>query len=105
MLREIWLNIGVKKLDTHKGIIIKALLDSGSTGMFIDRKIAAKHEFRLQKLKRPIVVRNVNGTNNSTGAITYQVKVNIYYKNHIKRMKIDICDLEKTDVILGMPWL
>jgi len=105
MLREIWLNIGVKKLDTHKGIIIKALLDSGSTGMFIDRKIAAKHEFRLQKLKRPIVVRNVNGTNNSAGAITYQVKVNIYYKNHIKRMKIDICDLEKTDVILGMPWL
>jgi len=80
MLREIWLNIGVKKLDTHKGIIIKALLDSGSTGMFINRKIAAKHEFRLQKLKRLTVVRNMNRTKNSTGAITYQVTWTCYLK-------------------------
>ena len=29
----------------------------------------------------------------------------MYYKNHIKRMRIDICNLEKTDIILGMLWL
>ena len=32
MLREVWMNIGVKKLDTHKGITIKALFNSGATG-------------------------------------------------------------------------
>jgi len=37
ILREVWLNIGVEKIDTHEGIMIKALLDSGATGMFIDR--------------------------------------------------------------------
>jgi len=47
----------------------------------------------------------VNGTHNSEGAITHQVEVNMYYKNHIKRMRIDICNLEKTDIILGMLWL
>ena len=47
MLREIWLNIGVEKVDTHEGIIVKALLDSGTTGIFIDKKMAAKHRFRL----------------------------------------------------------
>ena len=26
----------------------------------------------------------------------------MYYKGYIERMKIDVCDLEKTDVILGM---
>jgi len=73
--------------------------------MFMDWKIAAKHGFRLQKLERPIVVRNVNGMNNSTKAITYQIETNVYYKSHVERMKIDICDLERTDIILEMLWL
>jgi len=73
--------------------LVKALLDSGTTGMFIDQKIAARHGFRLQKLERLIVVRNVDGTNNSAGAITHQVEVNMYYKGHIKRMRMDVCDL------------
>jgi len=88
ILREIWLNIRVEKVDIHEGITVKTLLDSGITGMFMDRKMAAKYGFRLQKLERPVVVRNVNGMNNSAKAITYQVKANIYYKNHIKRMQM-----------------
>jgi len=47
--REVWLNIGVEKIDTHKGVMIKVLLNSGATGMFIDRQTAAKHRFKLQK--------------------------------------------------------
>ena len=70
MLREVWLNIGVEKIDTHEGVIIKALLDSGATGMFMDRQTAARHGFKLQKLERPLVVRNVDSMNNSGGAIT-----------------------------------
>jgi len=85
--------------------MVKALLDSSVTGMFMDKKMAAKHGFRLQKLERPVAVRNVDGTNNSGGAITHQVEVNMYYKSHVERMRMDVCDLEKTDVILGMPWL
>ena len=50
-------------------------------------------------------MRNVDGTNNSIGAIIHQVEVNVYYKGHIKRMRIDMCDLRKTDIILGMLWL
>jgi len=80
-------------MDTYEGMLVKALLDSGTTGMFIDQKIAARHGFRLQKLERLIVVRNVDGTNNSAGAITHQVEVNMYYKGHIKRMRMDVCDL------------
>ena len=73
------------------------------TGIFIDKKIVAKHKFRLQKLERPVMVRNVDGTNNSGEAIIYQVEVNIYYKSYIERMRIDVCDLGKTDIILEMP--
>jgi len=102
MLREVWLNIGVEKVDTHEGVMVKALLDSGMTGMFMNKKMAAKHGFRLQKLERPVAVRNIDGTNNSRGAITHQVEVNVYYKSYVERMRIDVCDLEKTDMILGM---
>jgi len=45
MLREVWLNIGVEKIDMHKGIVIKVLLDSGTMGMFMDRQMAARHGF------------------------------------------------------------
>ena len=102
MLREVWLNIEVEKVDMHEGVMVKALLDSGMTGMFMNKKMAAKHGFRLQKLERPVAVRNIDGTNNSRGAITHQVEVNVYYKSYVERMRIDVCDLEKTDMILGM---
>jgi len=86
-------------------VIVKVLLDSGAMEMFIDRKMAARHRFKLQKLERPIVVRNIDGTNNSARATTHQVEVNIYYKGHVERMRMDICNLGKTDIILEMLWL
>jgi len=51
------------------------------------------------------MVRNVDGTNNSARAITHQVEANMYYKGHVERMRMDVCNLEKTDIILEMPWL
>ena len=105
ILREVWLNIGVEKIDMHEDIMIKVLLDSGTTGMFMDRQTATRHGFKLQKLERPIAIRNVDGTNNSGGAIMYQVECNVFYKGHVERMRMDVCDLGKTEVILEIPWL
>jgi len=85
--------------------MIKALLDSGATKMFMNRQMAAKHGFKLQKLERAIAVRNVDGTNNSRGAITHQVECNVYYKGYVERIRMDVCDLGKTKVILGILWL
>ena len=99
------MNIRIEKLDTHEGVTVKVLFDSSAMGMFIDKRVASKHGFMLQKLERPIKVRNVDRTNNSGGAITHQVEVNMYYKSYVERMRIDVCDLGKTEVILGMPWL
>ena len=99
------MNIGVEKVDTHEGVTVKALLDSGTTGVFMDRKMAARHRFWLQKLERPVQVRNIDSTNNSAGVITHQAEVNMYYKGHVKRMRMNICNLGKTDIILGILWL
>jgi len=104
-LREVWMSIGVEKVDTHEGVTVKALLNSGATGLFMSKRCAQRGGFRLIKLDKPIQVRNVDGTENSGGAITHEVEVNIYFKGHVERVQMDICDLGKTEVILGMPWL
>ena len=73
------MNIGIEKIDIYEGITVKVLLDSGAMGMFMDKRTVAKHGFMLEKLKRPIMVRNVDKINNSEEAITYQVEANVYY--------------------------
>ena len=98
-LREVWMTMGIKKIDTHKGRIVKVLLDSRATELFMSKGLAQKREYRLIKLDRPLQIRNVDGTSNSGGAITYKVEVNMFYKGHIERVRMDICKLGKTDVI------
>ena len=102
-LRKVWMNMGIERIDTHGGRIVKALLDSGATKMFMSRNLAEKRRYKLIKLNQPIQVRNIDGTSNSGGAITYKVEVNMFYKGHIERVRMDVCELGKTDVILGMP--
>jgi len=71
-LKSSWLeSYRIEKIDMHEGIIVKMLLDSSITVMFMNRKMVAKHRFRLQKLERLVTVRNRDRTNNSTGAITH----------------------------------
>ena len=99
------MSIGVEKVDTHEGVTVKALLNSGAIGLFMRKRCAQRGGFRLIKLDKPIQVRNVDGTENSGGAIIHEVEVNIYFKGHVERVRMDICNLGKMEVILGMPWL
>jgi len=104
-LREVWLKVGLEKLESHKGVAVKALLDSGVTGLFMDTTFAKEKGFKMEKLKKPLLVRNVDGTTNMGGAITHQVECNMFFKGHVERARMDVCNLEKTELILGMLWL
>ena len=99
------MQIEVEKIDTYEGISVKVLLDSGATGLFISKKCAERGGFKLIKLKKPILVRNVDGTGNSGEVILHEVEVNVYFKGHVERVRMDVCDLGKTEVILRIPWL
>jgi len=35
----------------------------------------------------------------------HEVEVNMFYNGHIERVRMNVCELRKTDVILGMSWL
>jgi len=105
LLKEVWMKVGLEKLENYEGVAVRALLDSGVTGLFMDTTFAREKGFKMEKLKKPLLVRNVDGTVNAGGAITHQVKCNMFFKGHVERARIDVYNLGKTEVILEMPWL
>ena len=70
--------------------IVKILLDSGVIGLVISLEFAKKQRFKLNKIKRPIYIRNVDGFSNNERPIEYIVEVNVYYQEHRKRTEIDV---------------
>ena len=90
MLREVTVKIGLKMINTKEGVIVEVLLDSGAMGLVMSLEFARKQEFKLKKIKRPIYVRNVNGTFNKERPIENMVEVNIYYQGYRERMEIDV---------------
>jgi len=99
------MKVGLEKLENHKGVAVRALLDSGATGLFMDMTFAKEKGFKIEKLKKLLLVRNVDGTVNAGRAIMHQVECNMFFKGHVERARMDICNLGKIEVILGMPWL
>ena len=71
LLREVWMKIGLEKLENYKGMAVKALLDSGVTGLFMNTQFAKRKGFKLEKLKNPLLVRNMDRTVNVGEAIMH----------------------------------
>jgi len=95
--------VGLEKIENYKEVTVKTLLNSRVIDLFIDTKFAKKKGFKLEKLKKPLLVQNIDSMVNIGEAITYQVECNIFFKEYVERVKIDICNLKKTEVILDMP--
>ena len=83
--------------------MVEALLDSRATELVMSSEFTKKQGFKLKKLKRPMQMRNVDGSFNREGLIENTVEVNIYYKEHTERTEIDVIGGQKWSVILGMP--
>jgi len=71
----------------------------------MDTTFAKEKGFKMEKLKKPLLVRNVDRTVNAGGAITYQIECNMFFKGYVERARMDVCNLGKTEVILGILWL
>jgi len=46
------MKVGLEKLKNHERIAVKALLDSGATGLFMDMTFAKEKGFKIEKLKK-----------------------------------------------------
>ena len=93
------MKIGLEKLENHEGVAVKALLDSRATDLFMDMTFAKEKGFKMEKLKNPLLVRNMDGTANVGGAIMHQVECNMFFKGHVERARINVCNLDVTNFI------
>ena len=92
LLREVWMKIKLEKLDTCKSVV-NMLLNSRAIELFIDPKFAREQRFKLDWLEQVI---------NVEGAITHEVEVNLYSKEHVERTKIYVYNYRKANIRLDL---
>lgn len=85
---------------------IKALIDSGATDNFMSPALANRCKLPTYKLKKPRIIRNVDGTRNSLGSVTEAADLIIHYGPHQQeKQTFFIINLGGDDMILGMTFL
>jgi hypothetical protein len=58
----------------HRTVKVAAMVDSGATALFIDKKYAESQKMWQVPLEHPIQLHNIDGTLNEAGSITHKVK-------------------------------
>ena len=53
------MKVGLEKLESHEGVAVKVLLDSGVIGLFMDTTFAREKGFKMERIKNPLLVKNV----------------------------------------------
>jgi hypothetical protein len=99
------LNVSITTMDMHEMVQVKALLDSSTTGMFIDQQFVHQNRLKTQILLFPIKVYNVDGSLNQGGLITEEVTLMMSHRGHKEKATNKVCDLGKAVIIVGHPWL
>jgi len=102
---SIILLIEVSTTDTSEMYSVKALLDSGAMGNFIDRDFVHTKGINTWGISRPIPVYNVDGSPNKAGQISEVVDVVLCYKTHSERTLLAVSSLGKQNMILSYTWL
>jgi predicted aspartyl protease len=83
----------------------KALLDSGATENFLDRRTVARLKLATQQLKDPRLVYNVDGSNNKAGQITHECRLKLNYGDKELEQRFFVSDLGTDRALLGYPFL
>jgi len=102
---SIILSIEISTTNTSKVHFVKALLNSGATGNFIDKDFVCTKGISTQSISHPILVYNVDGSPNKASQISKVVDVVLYYKTHSKRTLLAVSSLGKQSMILRYTWL
>lgn len=82
---------------------LTALLDTGAQLNFINSKLASKLGINTQKIMKPILVSNADGTLNTQGSVTKRTRLNIMHPHALSTM-FYLTHIPKDDIILGLPW-
>ena len=84
---------------------VTAMIDSGASTLFINKRFVNENKVRTRRLKQPIPVYNIDGTLNRSGSIEEVAVLNMKLGDHEERTIFTVTDIGPEDVIIGIDWL
>jgi predicted aspartyl protease len=102
---SLYLRVEIESMDNQRKYGVCALVDSGATGLFIDREYVKSNQIPTMKLSQPIPVFNVDGTANTEGSISEVAELLLRYNGHSERALFCVTRLRRQNLILGHTWL
>jgi predicted aspartyl protease len=102
---SLYLWVEIESTDNQQKYGVRALVDSGATGLFIDQEYVKSNQIPTTKLPQPILVFNVDGTANTEGSISEVAELLLRYNSHSKRALFCVTGLGRQNLILGHTWL
>ena len=84
---------------------MKALIDCGATGEFIDHEFVRAHELQTYQLPHPIGLYNADRLPNEIGKITEAIDLIVQYKGHKSWSKFYGLSVGDKAIVLGHTWL
>jgi predicted aspartyl protease len=89
----------------NQRITVAAMIDSGASTLFINRKLVEKHNIRTCCLDQPITLLNIDGTPNRAGQITHVAPLQMTVGPVTESWEFVVTDLGPEEVVLGIEWL
>uniref|UniRef100_A0A8C5WE85 ribonuclease H n=1 Tax=Leptobrachium leishanense TaxID=445787 RepID=A0A8C5WE85_9ANUR len=88
-------------------ITLKAMIDSGASGCFLDKTLASTSNIPLVTKNRPVTIQLLDGNPPQSGPILYEtIPLSISIGPvHEQTFSFDIIESPAFSVILGLPWL
>jgi hypothetical protein len=96
------------RTDGVRAVTTSALLDSGATTTFINRRLVKEAKFTTYPFDTAIKLYNIDGTPNTAGQITHyaHLRMSIPKKTgHQSKTIFAITDLDDQDIVIGIDWL
>ncbi len=80
-----------------------ALIDSGATHNFMDRRMVKRLQIGTKELAIPRSIRNVDGTNNKDGTLTRYTDLQVTVNKQTQIQRFYITDLAEDRALFGFP--
>ena len=103
--RSTYIPIQVHTVNSNCPLAMKALIDCGATGEFIDHEFVRAHELRTYQLPHLIRLYNADGLSNEIRKITEAIDLVVQYKGHKSWSKFYVSSIGHKAIILGHTWL
>ena len=81
------------------------MVDSGATTKFLNRRFMKDNKVTTRKLKKPIPLYNIDGSENRDGTVSEVAVLDMTIGTHRESVVFIVTDIGEEDVIIGLDWL